>query len=116
MNDYMLIYQGGDPDWITNSTEAEQAATMEKWGAWMGNLQQNEQLVSGGSPLVYGGKRLAGDGVVTDIAAAEFKELVSGYSIVRAASIEEAIKIAEACPIFDYPDTTTEVREVVVFE
>ena len=38
MNDYMLIYQGGDPDWMTNSTEAEQAATMEKWGAWMGNL------------------------------------------------------------------------------
>ena len=66
--------------------------------------------------MVYGGKRLAGDGVVTDIAAAEFKELVSGYSIVRAASIEEALKIAEACPIFDYPGTTTEVREVVVFE
>lgn len=111
MKDYMLIYAGGDPDWAQNTPPEEMAASMERWGVWMAKLQQDNQLVSGGSPLHYGGKRIK-DGIVTDIAAAEFKELVSGYSVISANDMDEAIKIAKACPIFEYPDITVDVREV----
>jgi len=52
------------------------------------------------------------DGVVTDIAASEFKELVSGYSIIVANDKIEAAEIAKKCPIFDYPGTLCEVREI----
>ncbi len=113
MKEFMLIYKGGDPDWMKNTTQEEMAKTMENWGAWMGALQQKEQLVSGGSPLHYSGKRLDHDGVVTDISASEFKELVSGFSIVKANDIEEAISLAKSCPIFDHSGTTVEVREVM---
>src|SRR5690606_41666027 len=51
------------------------------------------QLVTGGSPLEYEGKRVAPDGVITDIAASELKELVSGYSIVKAKDYDEAVQI-----------------------
>ena len=113
MKEFMLIYKGGDPDWATKATPEEMGATMEKWNAWMGNLQQNEQLVSGGSPLHFGGKRVNKDAVVTDISTPEFKEIVSGFSIVMAKDMNEAVEIAKTCPIFSYPDTLCEVREVV---
>lgn len=113
MTEFMLIYKGGDPDWMKNTSQEEMAASMERWGAWMNKLQETNQLASGGSPLHFEGKRLSqGGSVVTDIAASEFKELVSGYSIVIADNIEEAISIAQDCPIFNYPDITVEVREV----
>ena len=53
---------------------------------------------------------------MTDIAASEFKELVSGYSIVLAKDIDEAVAIAKDCPIFNYPEIVVEVREVTVLD
>jgi hypothetical protein len=116
MKEFMLIYKGGDPEWMKNASQEEMAASMARWGAWMGALQEKEQLASGGSPLEFSGKRLKQDGVVTDISASEFKELVTGFSIVRANDIDEAISIAQDCPIFSYPDITVEVREVMNIE
>ncbi|GAB5379706.1 MAG: hypothetical protein Alis3KO_05970 [Aliiglaciecola sp.] len=112
MNDYMLIYKGGNPNWMTETSPEELAATMEKWGQWMGNLEAKGQLSTGGSPLHYSGKNLTGDGVVTDVSLAEIKELVTGFSIVRADNMDAAIAIAKDCPIFLYPDITVEIREV----
>lgn len=114
MKDYMLLYKGTDANWRKSSTPAEIGAAMEQWGAWMAKLQKTDQLVAGGSPLEYHGKRLAKNGsVVTDIAAAEMKELVTGYSIVRAKGADEAVEIAKSCPIFRFEGAVVEVREVM---
>ena len=113
MKEFMLIYKGGDPDWFEKATPEEMGATMKKWESWMGNLQQNEQLVSGDSPLNYGGKRVDNDAVVTDISSPEFKELVSGYSVVMAKDMDAAIEIAKACPVLNNPNAQCEVREVM---
>lgn len=112
MQEYMLIYQGGDPEWHVNVSPEEMQASMAKWEEWMTTLSEQGKLVSGGDPLHYSGKRVTPAGVVTDIAASEFKELVSGYSIVAANSIEEAVELAKSCPIMHYPDIVVEVREV----
>lgn len=113
MKEFMLIYKGGDPKWLENTTPEDMAASMARWEAWMGGLQAKEQLVSGGSPLHYSGLSLTVDGVITDISATELKELVSGYSIIKAQSIEDATAIAKECPIFSYPNITVEIREVM---
>lgn len=112
MNEYMLIYQGGDPDWATKTSPEDLENSMKKWAAWMENLKKSDQLVTGGSPLVYSGKRVEKSGVVTDIPAAEFKELVSGYSIIRANSLDEAVAIAKDNPIFAHAIKSVEVRQV----
>jgi len=116
MNDFMLIYKGGDPEWMENTSQEEMAASMEQWGAWMGMLEKKEQLVSGGSPLEYSGNSIDQDGVVTDLSSAELKELVSGYSIIKANNIDEATAIAKECPIFNYPNITVEVRQVMCID
>ncbi len=113
MKDFMLIYKGGDPEWMQKATQEEMAASMARWGAWMSALQEKEQLASGGSPLEFSGKRLNQEGVVTDISASEFKELVTGFSIIKATDINEAITIAKECPIFDHPNINVEIRAVM---
>jgi hypothetical protein len=113
MKEFMFLYRGGDPNWANVSAEQKQAV-MAKWGAWLGALGAKGQLVTGGSPLEYAGKRLLKkDGVLTDIASAEVKELVSGYSIIKAASYEEAASIARECPIFGQEGATLEIRVVL---
>ena len=113
MKEFMFIYRNGDLDWMATMSAADRAAVMAKWGAWLGGLTAKGQLVTGGSPLEFGGRRLLKkDGVVTDLAAAEVKELVSGYSIVKAESYEHATTIARECPIFNSPNTSVEIRTV----
>ena len=113
MKEHMLIYKGGDPDWKENTSEEDMAAELERWGAWMGALQAKDQLGTGGSPLHTAGKNISNDGVVTGIAASELKELITGYSIIKASNIEDAIMIAKDCPALDAPSGDIEVREVM---
>ena len=113
MKEYMLIYKGGDPAWMKNTSQEDMAASLERWGEWMGGLAQKDQLVTGGSPLQYAGKTVTKAGIITDIAASELKELVSGYSIIKAENIDEASEIAKHCPIFNTPVSAVEVREIV---
>lgn len=112
MSEFMFLYLGGDPEWMEKTSKEDFAATMARWGEWMAKLQANDQLVTGGSPLNFAGKRVTADGVITDIAASELKELVSGYSIVKAKDYAEAIELAKACPIMENPNHIVEVREI----
>jgi hypothetical protein len=111
MKDFLFIYRGGDPDWAKAPAEQKQAV-MAAWGKWFEALGANGHLVTGGSPLEYSGKRVTKDGVITDIAASEVKELVSGYSIIKANDAAEAAKLARECPIFRMKDATVEVRGI----
>jgi hypothetical protein len=114
MKEFMFLYKGGDSKWATSASAEEKQAVMAKWGAWMTKLGEKGQLVTGGSPLEYAGKRLLKkDGVLTDIASSEVKELVSGYSIIKAESFDEAAAIARECPIFRTEGAIVEIRVVL---
>jgi hypothetical protein len=112
MKEFILLYKGGDPKWMAGASAEERQAVMAKWVSWLGVLGERGQLVTGGSPLEYGGKRLKKDGVVTDIAASELKELVSGYSIIKADNLDRAAAIARECPIFNVEGAIVEIRPV----
>lgn len=109
MQEFMFIYKGGDPSWQKAPLEQKQAA-QAAWGEWLAALGARGQLVSGGSPLDYDGRRVSAEGVITDIAASELKELVSGYSIIKANDYAEAAQLAKGCPIFRVKGAFIEVR------
>ncbi|MDB4980357.1 MAG: hypothetical protein JWM82_1109, partial [Myxococcales bacterium] len=98
--------------WRERSTPEQIQAVMEEWGTWMSALGAKGKLVTGGAPLERGGKSMRKDGVLTDLAASELKELVTGYSIVKAESYEEAAAIARECPIFHDAGARIEIRIV----
>jgi hypothetical protein len=87
---------------------------MGKWFSWIDKLKASNKYVSG-EALTPGGKTVKGKKpVVTDGPFAESKEVVGGFFIIKASSIEEATEIAKDCP--DLPmNGTVEVREVMKF-
>ena len=111
MTKFMYLFRGGDASMKEMSPEESQAH-MEKWKTWMGQLAQDGKLVDG-LPLARGGKQVEKSGsIVVDGPYAEGKEVVGGYLIVNADSIDQAVEISKGCPIFEN-DGTVEVREIL---
>ena len=109
----MFIFRGGSD--ARNFSPEEMQQQMQKWFAWIDKLKAKDSYVTG-QPLTPGGKTLKGaKPVVTDGPFAESKEIVGGFFIVRANTLEDAVEIAKGCP--DLPlNGTVEVREVMKVE
>jgi hypothetical protein len=88
MAKFVLAYQGGG----MAETEAEQQTAMEQWMNWFGQL--GEAVVDGGNPFAAS-KTIASDGAVRDGGAAG----LTGYSIVEADSLDDAVGKAKGCPV-----------------
>jgi len=114
MSNFMYLFRGGDPEWKKQPPEVVQAH-MQKWGVWMGGLKEQGKLVDG-LPLAETGKVVEKAGeVITDGPFAEGAEVVGGYLIVTADSLDEAVEISKGCPIFEN-NGNVEVREILSME
>jgi hypothetical protein len=85
---YVLAYRGGsEPD-----GEAAQAAVMQAWMNWFGEL--GPAVVDGGAP--FGGSSTV---VAGGAATAGAPSALTGYSILSADSHADAERMAAGCPI-----------------
>jgi hypothetical protein len=80
-----------------------------KFNEWRERFQKN--LVDLGGRL--GAGRVALPDPAPDGPFVEVKELVGGYMIVSAGSLEEAIQVARACPGLMRPGSGVEVIEIL---
>jgi hypothetical protein len=102
---------GGDRDGDREGdrpSPAQMQAVYAKFTEWRQRFQDN--LVDLGGRLGTG--RLVTPEGVPDGPLVEVKELVGGYMIVSAASLEEAIAIARDCPGLLRPGSGVEVIEI----
>lgn len=90
MSNYLLLYRGGGMP----ETEAETKAVMQAWNAWFGQL--GSAVVDGGNPTTPNAKAIGTDGTVT---AAPGDMIPSGYSIIKADSLDAAVTMAKGCPV-----------------
>ena len=113
MKDFMFIFRGSSQPSDFSPEQMQQH--MQKWFAWIEKLKADDHYVTG-QPLTPTGKTVKGaKPVVTDGPFAESKEIVGGFFIIKANSIEEASELAKGCP--DLPlKGTVEVREVMKIE
>ena len=117
MEKYMLIFRNSlhtEDEFQNLSPEALQAE-LDKWGQWIGSIAAQGKIISTDAldntgKIVKGSKQ-----VVTDDPFIESKELVSGFLILTAASIDEAIELSKGCPIYDI-EGSVEVRPLMNFE
>lgn len=102
MAKYVFVYHGGDMP----QSEEEVAQVMAAWQSWLGGM--GEAVVDGGNP-VGKSSTVHNDGNVT---ADGGSNPVSGYSLVSAGSMEEALNLAKGCPILS-ANGSVEVAEAI---
>ena len=90
MKNYVFVYRGGH----NFKSPEEGAKHMAKWGAWVGSL--GDASVNRGSP--FGKSKTVSSGGVSDDGRSN---PLTGYSIVKANSMDAALKMAKACPHLD---------------
>lgn len=100
MPDFIFAYHGGKrPE---NPEEGEQL--MARWKAWVAGL--GDAMVNPGTPVGMS-KTVSADGVTDDGGA----NPLSGYSVVRADSMEAVLELAKSCPFLEMG--TIEVAEQI---
>ncbi len=89
MANFLLLYTGGTEP----GDDAEGQAVMKAWMDWFAGL--GPAVVDGGNPLGPVSKTIAPDGRISDAAPGP---QVTGYSILKADSLDEATRMAAECP------------------
>lgn len=106
-----LIWEGGQ-----GAESSDRAAVMQDMLAWTAELVAKGNL-RGGAPLQVASdarsvKRRGGASSVTDGPYTETKEVIGGFCLIDAASMEEAVALAEGCPAARWGGI--EIREILV--
>ena len=89
MAKYLFVYHGGGHP--TNPADVKKV--MDAWGAWFGSM--GAAVIDGGNPtgpsstVHANGSVSAGGGV----------NPATGYSLIEASSLEDAVKKAKGCPL-----------------
>ncbi len=102
MPKYVLVYHGGGRP----ETPEEGEKVMAAWNAWMGGL--GDAIVDGGNPV--GMSRTVTVSGVEDNGGSN---PVSGYTLINAADMDAACKMASGCPILQNGAGTVEVAEAM---
>ncbi|HET6402267.1 MAG TPA: YciI family protein [Candidatus Kapabacteria bacterium] len=111
MNEFVFLYRGGMSNNNQPPSPQEMEASMKRWQTWFGKLGEEGKLKDWGAPLQREGKHVASGGVITDGPFSEGKEVIGGYSIIKARDLTEAAVIAKGCPVFE-AGGSVEVRPV----
>src|SRR5277367_4425775 len=109
MNKYLVLYHSEGAlsgmsvsEMIANTPPEQMAAGMALWEAWH---------KKGGDTIIDLGAPLDKSTTVTRGSSAPIKTSITGYSILEAASIEEAVALMKDHPHFHMPGSSVEILE-----
>jgi hypothetical protein len=97
MANFLFVYRGSNDEHAGLSPEQMQQH-MEKWRLWITEGMQKGWMTDPGDALTPEGRVVNAKKVVTDGPFVEAKEIVGGYSIVKADNIDAAAELAKGCP------------------
>ncbi|MFT4023157.1 MAG: YciI family protein [Flavihumibacter sp.] len=110
MKEFMMIFRYAPVPGMTLSPEQIQESIRQRQD-WIGGIAAQGKFV-GANRLGFEGKTLKADKSTIDGPYAELKEIVGGYVIAKAGSLQEAVKLAEGCPVFQMGGSV-EVRDIM---
>ncbi len=91
MKKFIFLYVGFDPLWTEDESKTKEIK--EAWGKWFASV--GDKFIDSGNPFMPG-KEVTPSGM-SDLP--HDKNAIVGYSILKADTKEEAIKIAQSCPM-----------------
>ena len=109
-HEHLLFIRG--THWNSGMSPADLQRTMTDFYTWVEGLNK-QGILRGAQPLMEEGKLVTGSkgAAVTDGVFAESKEAIAGYFLLAVDSMDEALRIARACPILDH-GAQIEVRPI----
>ena len=115
MKEFLLIFRrsGSTPEQHLSPDQLQ--AMMKPWQDWIGGLAAQNKLVNAGNRLEHDGRVVRSGQVVTDGPFVEIKEAIGGYTIIKAASLDEATELSKGCPILQV-DGSVEVRAIIAMD
>ena len=108
MSQFVFLYREA-----ATPTPKELEGRMAKCLKWFKDLEAAGHLAAYGHPLNRTDGRVVRKGDVTDGPYAETKDIVIGFSVVEARNLDEAVRLADACPLVE-AGCMIEVRPVLV--
>lgn len=111
MNEFLLIFRR-DASVDAQMTPEQLQDVTKPWQDWMGGLAAQNKLVDRGNRLDPQGNVLKPGNIVTNGPYVEVKESLGGYTVIRAASLDEATELSKGCPILA-TGGSVEVRQII---
>src|SRR5262245_18775123 len=96
MAKFLFVYRGGSAT-MRKMPPEEMSQSMQRWGAWIAEGMQQGWMLNAGDGLTEEG-RIVKAKMVTDGPFVEAKEIVGGFSIVHAETLDAAAQLAKGCP------------------
>jgi hypothetical protein len=98
MNEFVFLYRGGERP----SSPEQGQQVIQRWTAWFNDLKAKGHILDRGQPLERAGKVVQGaERTVIDGPFAEAKDVIGGYTLIRAGDVAQAAELAKGCPILD---------------
>jgi hypothetical protein len=114
MKEFMMLFRNEKKTGDEAPSAEQMQAVLNQWQKWIKSIVDKGSFC-GTNRLLSEGKTLKPDNTITDGPYLEAKELVGGYVIVKATSLDEAVEMAKSCPGLLYGGKV-EVRSVMIIE
>ena len=111
MEKFMLLVRA-DLEKLRKLNEDERFADFPDMSEWVKSIIDSGNYI-GGQPLAITGRYVSKNKVLSDGPFIESKEGVIGYDIILAENIDQAVLIAQACPMVKAGLAIREVRPMV---
>ena len=99
MTKFLFVYRNTNESYGNMSPE-EMQQMLQKWNAWITEGLRRGWMLDAGDGLKREGRVVNAKKVVSDGPFIEVKEMVGGFSIVQADTLDAATELARGCPIF----------------
>ena len=97
---------------VLNQSPEKQEEIQKNWMDWIGGIAAQGKIASNGLHLTPQGSVLKTGGIVTDGPFVEIREMLGGYWLIKAASLDEAVELAKGCPALQV-NGSVEVRPIL---
>ena len=114
MEKFLLIVRE-ELEMLSKMTDEQRLANIREMSKWAQELTLSGNYIMG-EPLRSEGTYVSKDQVPTDGPFIEAKEAVSGFLMIYAENLNQAISIAQSCPKMLNGDLTLEVRPIFKFD
>jgi len=98
--DFILLFRGGVSH--KNLSPDQMQQVVKQFTEWIDGQRRRGQFL-GGKPLEDEGKIVSGKNgqIVSDGPFMESKEIIIGFTMIRAVDLAEAIEISRGCPVLN---------------